>query len=93
MESIHTHSNNRRPMEQVLYEVKKIIVGQDHLLERLVVALLARGHILVEGVPGAHVGNSGVIGHRVGDHLVLQWDRYVDIAGHGLLLAGWSCLL
>jgi len=35
-----------------LYEVKKIIVGQDHLLESLVVALLARGHILVEGVPG-----------------------------------------
>jgi MoxR-like ATPase len=43
---------NRKPMEQVLYEVKKVIVGQDHLLERLVVALLARGHILVEGVPG-----------------------------------------
>jgi MoxR-like ATPase len=43
---------NRRPMEQVLFEVKKVIVGQDHLLERLVVALLARGHILVEGVPG-----------------------------------------
>jgi MoxR-like ATPase len=42
----------RMPMERVLYEVKKIIVGQDHLLERLVVALLARGHILVEGVPG-----------------------------------------
>jgi MoxR-like ATPase len=40
------------PMERVLYEVKKIIVGQDHLLERLVVALLARGHLLVEGVPG-----------------------------------------
>ena len=45
-------SENRKPMERVLYEVKKIIVGQDHLLERLVVALLARGHILVEGVPG-----------------------------------------
>src|SRR4026208_415532 len=43
---------NRAPMEKVLYEVKKIIVGQDHLLERMVVALLARGHILVEGVPG-----------------------------------------
>jgi MoxR-like ATPase len=43
---------NRKPMERVLYEVKKIIVGQDHMLERLVVALLARGHILVEGVPG-----------------------------------------
>ncbi len=48
-------SNNPKsglPMERVLYEVKKIIVGQDHMLERLVVALLARGHILVEGVPG-----------------------------------------
>jgi len=43
---------NGKPMERVLYEVKKIIVGQDHLLERMVVALLARGHILVEGVPG-----------------------------------------
>lgn len=39
-------------MEKVLYEVKKIIVGQDILLERLIIALLARGHILVEGVPG-----------------------------------------
>ena len=45
-------SNNDKPMERVLYEVKKIIVGQDDLLERLIVALLARGHILVEGVPG-----------------------------------------
>src|SRR5512140_352231 len=40
------------PMERVLYEVKKVIVGQDNLLERLLVALLARGHLLVEGVPG-----------------------------------------
>lgn len=44
--------NSDKPMEQVLYEVKKVIVGQDNLLERLIVALLARGHILVEGVPG-----------------------------------------
>ncbi len=44
--------NHDKPMEEVLYEVKKIIVGQDILLERLIVALLARGHILVEGVPG-----------------------------------------
>jgi len=42
----------RAPMEQVLYEVKKVIVGQDVLLERLAIALLARGHLLVEGVPG-----------------------------------------
>ncbi len=45
-------SKNGKPMEKVLYEVKKIIVGQDILLERLIVSLLARGHILVEGVPG-----------------------------------------
>src|SRR2546421_4304539 len=47
-----TRPDHGLPMERVLYEVKKVIVGQDHLLERLVVALLARGHILVEGVPG-----------------------------------------
>jgi len=39
-------------MEQVLYEIKKVIVGQDHLLERVLVALLSQGHLLVEGVPG-----------------------------------------
>jgi MoxR-like ATPase len=39
-------------MEQVLYEIKKVIVGQDHLLERVIVAILAQGHLLVEGVPG-----------------------------------------
>ena len=45
-------SNPTLPMERLLYEVKKVIVGQDHLLESMVVALLARGHLLVEGVPG-----------------------------------------
>jgi MoxR-like ATPase len=49
---IKKDAEGKLPMERVLYEVKKVIVGQDHLLERLVVALLARGHILVEGVPG-----------------------------------------
>ena len=44
--------DNNNPLERVLYEVKKTIVGQDLLLERLLVALLCRGHILVEGVPG-----------------------------------------
>jgi MoxR-like ATPase len=39
-------------MERLLFEIKKVIVGQDHLLERMIVALLARGHLLVEGVPG-----------------------------------------
>src|SRR4051795_2600003 len=39
-------------LEQMLFEIKKVIVGQEGLLERIVVALLSRGHILVEGVPG-----------------------------------------
>jgi len=39
-------------MQRVLYEVKKVIVGQDHFLERVLVAILAEGHLLVEGVPG-----------------------------------------
>src|SRR5918997_2741263 len=39
-------------VEQVLFEVKRVIVGQDHIVERLLVALLARGHVLLEGVPG-----------------------------------------
>jgi len=37
---------------RLLFEIKKVIVGQDHLLERILVSLLARGHLLVEGVPG-----------------------------------------
>ncbi|WP_353234447.1 MoxR family ATPase [Diaphorobacter ruginosibacter] len=39
-------------MEQILYEIKRVVVGQDHFLERVMVAILARGHLLVEGVPG-----------------------------------------
>jgi MoxR-like ATPase len=39
-------------LEEVLYQVKRVIVGQDALLERMLVGLLARGHLLVEGVPG-----------------------------------------
>jgi len=39
-------------LEEVLYQVKRVIVGQDTLLERMMIALLARGHLLVEGVPG-----------------------------------------
>ncbi len=39
-------------MQHVLYEVKRVVVGQDHFLERILVAILAGGHLLVEGVPG-----------------------------------------
>ncbi len=39
-------------LERVLYEIKKVIVGQDRAIERLLVSLVARGHCLIEGVPG-----------------------------------------
>ena len=39
-------------MEMILYEVKRVVVGQDRFLERVMVAMLAQGHLLVEGVPG-----------------------------------------
>jgi len=39
-------------LEQALFEMRKVIVGQDRVLERLLVALLADGHALLEGVPG-----------------------------------------
>ncbi|MFD2378822.1 AAA family ATPase [Ottowia pentelensis] len=39
-------------MQKILYEVKRVVVGQDRFLERVMVALLAGGHLLVEGVPG-----------------------------------------
>jgi MoxR-like ATPase len=53
---MNNHENSRSEvavlMERILYEVKKVIVGQDHFLERVLVAVLAQGHLLVEGVPG-----------------------------------------
>ena len=46
------NSDTAQLMEQILYEVKRIVVGQDKFLERVMVAMLAQGHLLVEGVPG-----------------------------------------
>jgi MoxR-like ATPase len=42
----------RAALEEALYEIKRVIVGQDAMLERLLVSLLAGGHVLLEGVPG-----------------------------------------
>ena len=39
-------------LQRTVFEVKKVIVGQDRLVERMLVGLLARGHLLIEGVPG-----------------------------------------
>ena len=58
MDAIHTtdskstSAETAQLMEKILYEVKRIVVGQDRFLERVMVAMLAQGHLLVEGVPG-----------------------------------------
>ena len=39
-------------LEQALFEIRRVIAGQDAMLERVLVALLAGGHLLIEGVPG-----------------------------------------
>ena len=47
-----SNENTATLMERILYEVKRVVVGQDRFLERVLVAMLAQGHLLVEGVPG-----------------------------------------
>ena len=39
-------------LEQALFEIRRVIAGQDAMLERVLVCLLAHGHLLIEGVPG-----------------------------------------
>lgn len=51
-EQAHGATDSADLMERLLYEVKRVVVGQDHFLERVLVAILAGGHLLVEGVPG-----------------------------------------
>ncbi|HEV7494033.1 AAA family ATPase [Baekduia sp.] len=46
------HDDPRRALGEALHEIKRVIVGQDAMLERLLVSLLAGGHVLLEGVPG-----------------------------------------
>ena len=48
----NTTPDTAQLMEKILYEVKRVVVGQDRFLERVMVAILAQGHLLVEGVPG-----------------------------------------
>jgi len=47
-----TDADRARSIEAALFEIKKVIVGQDRTIERLMVCLLSRGHCLLEGVPG-----------------------------------------
>jgi MoxR-like ATPase len=46
------HEEPREALESALFEIKRVIIGQDAMLERVMVALLAGGHVLLEGVPG-----------------------------------------
>src|SRR4051812_34427622 len=48
----HTPAGDAAMLERTVFEVKRVIVGQDRLVERMLVGLLAKGHLLIEGVPG-----------------------------------------
>jgi MoxR-like ATPase len=52
MTNVGPQTRDAALLEQALFEIKKVIVGQDRVIERLLVCLLARGHCLLEGVPG-----------------------------------------
>ena len=45
-------AETKNRLEQALFEIRKVIAGQDEMLERVLVSLLAQGHLLIEGVPG-----------------------------------------
>jgi MoxR-like ATPase len=52
MSDIHLQEEPREALESALFEIKRVIIGQDAMLERVMVALLTGGHVLLEGVPG-----------------------------------------
>jgi len=52
METPGPQTKEAAQLEQAMFEIKKVIVGQDRVIERLVVCMLSRGHCLLEGVPG-----------------------------------------
>src|SRR5207247_7797270 len=47
-----TPAQDATVLERALFEMKRVIVGQDRMIERMFVSLLSRGHVLLEGVPG-----------------------------------------
>ena len=51
-EHVQTPAADASALERVMFEVKRVIVGQERLVERMIVSLLAQGHCLLEGVPG-----------------------------------------
>ena len=51
-DQVSTPARDAQLLERTVFEVKRVIVGQDRLVERMLVGLLSKGHILLEGVPG-----------------------------------------
>ncbi len=51
-ENVSTPAADAGALERVMFEIKRVIVGQERMVERMLVSLLARGHCLLEGVPG-----------------------------------------
>jgi MoxR-like ATPase len=52
LRAVPDNDDPRAVAEAILFEVRRVIVGQDAMLERILVGLLSGGHILLEGVPG-----------------------------------------
>ncbi len=50
--SVPSPAEAKDRLEQALFEIRRVIAGQDEMLERVLVCLLAQGHLLIEGVPG-----------------------------------------
>jgi len=51
-QAVPTDSQHLRKLEEALFEIRRVIAGQEEMLERVLVCLLSRGHLLIEGVPG-----------------------------------------
>ena len=51
-QNVTTPAADAGALERVMFEIKRVIVGQERMVERMMVSLLARGHCLLEGVPG-----------------------------------------
>lgn len=52
-ENLHTHLQQASTVaNNLLNEIKKVLIGQDAVIEQVLIALIARGHVLIEGVPG-----------------------------------------
>jgi MoxR-like ATPase len=51
-DAVMTPAEAKERLEQALFEIRRVIAGQDAMLERVLVCLIAQGHLLIEGVPG-----------------------------------------